>query len=84
MRRQEIGTLPCVTEFGVCSVAAMLSTLLGFMAVLQIQDANPRIGWTFLTDGRLRVFPATALFHRRTLASTKVVSVDQLPMPPLG
>jgi hypothetical protein len=53
-------------RIGVCGVAAMLSTLLGFMAVLQTQAQNPRIGWTFLTDGRLPwVFPATALFHRR-------------------
>jgi hypothetical protein len=36
-------------RIGVCSVAAMLSTLLGFMAVHQTQAQNPRIGWTFLT-----------------------------------
>jgi hypothetical protein len=36
-------------RIGVCSVAAMLSTLLGFMAVHQTQAQNPRIGWTFLS-----------------------------------
>ena len=42
MRRQESSVRD---RIGVCSVAAMLSTLLGFMAVLQTQAQNPRIGW---------------------------------------
>jgi hypothetical protein len=32
-----------------CSLAAMLSTLFGFVAMHQTQAQNPRIGWTFLT-----------------------------------
>jgi hypothetical protein len=142
-------------RIGVCSVAAMLSTLLGFMAVHQTQARNPRIGWTFLTasvpdsfelaaslalvegtnigkiraneissadgsgDRRCKMSPEefakayppliawirntlTASAHvaktvgshgfsrlplyftEETLASTKVVSVDPLPMPPLS
>jgi hypothetical protein len=49
MRRQEFA--PTVRDrIRVCSVAAMLCTLLGFVPVHQTQAQNaPRISWTFLS-----------------------------------
>ena len=60
MRRQEYA--PAVRDrIRVCSVAAMLSTLLGFVAVHQTQAQNaPRVSWIFLTASAPNSFELAA------------------------
>jgi hypothetical protein len=85
VRRREFA--PTVRDrIRLCSVAAMLSTLLGFVAVHQTQANNARISWTFFTASALNSFELAAslgLVEGRNIGKNRLILCRVISMASL-